>query len=57
MPVSQEYFPYADEVAQVLRKEGYFVEVDTSSKTLNKKIRENQLAQVESLDVKSVFGD
>eukprot|EP00960_Hanusia_phi_P011593 338596-Hanusia_phi.AAC.3 len=30
-------------------KEGYHVDVDDSSKTLQKKIRENQLAQVKPL--------
>jgi len=29
----------------VLKKEGYYADVDDSSKTLQKKIRENQLAQ------------
>lgn len=29
----------------MLKKEGYYADVDDSSKTLQKKIRENQLAQ------------
>ncbi|EKX50234.1 hypothetical protein GUITHDRAFT_93029 [Guillardia theta CCMP2712] len=45
VPVSQDHFAYAYEVQQVLMKEGYYVDVDDSSKTLQKKIRENQLAQ------------
>eukprot|EP00286_Rhodomonas_abbreviata_P023657 CAMPEP_0181315692 /NCGR_PEP_ID=MMETSP1101-20121128/15509_1 /TAXON_ID=46948 /ORGANISM="Rhodomonas abbreviata, Strain Caron Lab Isolate" /LENGTH=691 /DNA_ID=CAMNT_0023422913 /DNA_START=22 /DNA_END=2097 /DNA_ORIENTATION=+ len=45
VPVSQDHQAYALEVQAVLRKDGYFVDVDTSSKTLNKKIRENQLSQ------------
>jgi len=45
VPVSQDHVPYALEVKEVLMKDGYYVDVDTSSKTLNRKIRENQLAQ------------
>uniref|UniRef100_A0A7S0E3V0 Probable threonine--tRNA ligase, cytoplasmic n=1 Tax=Hanusia phi TaxID=3032 RepID=A0A7S0E3V0_9CRYP len=45
VPVSQDHYAYAYEVQQVLMKEGYHVDVDDSSKTLQKKIRENQLAQ------------
>jgi len=33
------------QVKAVLKNEGYYVDVDATSKTLNKKIRENQLAQ------------
>jgi threonyl-tRNA synthetase len=46
VPVSAEHIPYANEVQAVLSQDGYYADVDDSNKTLNKKIRENQLAQV-----------
>mmetsp|Transcript_35375 Transcript_35375/g.86138 ORF Transcript_35375/g.86138 Transcript_35375/m.86138 type:complete len:696 (-) Transcript_35375:25-2112(-) len=45
VPVSPEHVPYCKEVCEVMRRDGYYADVDASNKTLNKKIRENQLAQ------------
>jgi len=45
VPVSAEHVPYCREVCEVMRRDGYWADVDASNKTLNKKIRENQLAQ------------
>jgi threonyl-tRNA synthetase len=45
IPVASAHQAYAEEVAGVLRMDGYYCDVDSSNKTLNKKIRENQLAQ------------
>ena len=45
VPVGTDQFAYGAEVQAVLRKEGYHCDLDNSSKTLQKKIRDNQLAQ------------
>mmetsp|Transcript_14766 Transcript_14766/g.40377 ORF Transcript_14766/g.40377 Transcript_14766/m.40377 type:complete len:704 (+) Transcript_14766:59-2170(+) len=45
VPVSDIFTPYANEVREVLRMEGYHCDVDATNHTLQKKIRENQLAQ------------
>ena len=45
VPVALLYMPYATEVRQALHSAGFHVDVDGSHNTLNKKIREGQLAQ------------
>ena len=45
VPVGADQFAYGAEVQAVLRNEGYHCDLDNSSKTLQKKIRDNQLAQ------------
>lgn len=43
--VSEKSSAYAREVCDQIHKAGYFVNVDTSDKTINKKVREAQLSQ------------
>jgi threonyl-tRNA synthetase len=45
VPVGADQFAYGAEVQAILRNEGYHCDLDNSSKTLQKKIRDNQLAQ------------
>lgn len=45
VPVGENQFAYGAEIQQILRNEGYHADLDDSSKTLQKKIRDNQLAQ------------
>lgn len=45
VPVDPKYLDYAYEVQTILHTAGYFVDVDDSSRTLNKKVREAQVAQ------------
>lgn len=45
VPVAPTYYEYAEEVRQFVHDAGFYVEVDTSADTLNKKIRNGQLAQ------------
>lgn len=45
MPVAEAYFPYAEKVRALLHEQGYYVDVDTSSKQLAKKVREAAMAQ------------
>ncbi len=45
MPVSQENIPYGESVRQRLYAAGFEVVLENSKKTLNKKVRESQLAQ------------
>lgn len=45
VPVAEAYFPYAEEVRQKLHDAGYYVDVDTTNKSLAKKVREATLAQ------------
>ena len=45
VPVSQQNIPYAKEVGNAIHAEGFYVDVDASRNTLNKKVREAQLAQ------------
>jgi len=45
VPVGADQFAYGAEVQAVMRNEGYHCDLDNSSKTLQKKIRDNQLAQ------------
>ena len=40
-----KYIDYASKVQQALHNAGYFVDVDDTPRTLNKKVREAQLAQ------------
>eukprot|EP00899_Mesostigma_viride_P012864 jgi/Mesvir1/21579/Mv04019-RA.1 len=44
-PVSEKFADYMEQVRARLHQEGYAVEVDSSDRTLTKKIREAQLAQ------------
>ncbi|CAL2275470.1 unnamed protein product [Prunus armeniaca] len=44
-PVSQISMRYAEEVRDQLCEAGYYVDVDTSDKTIQKKVREAQMAQ------------
>ncbi|KAK0610457.1 threonyl-tRNA synthetase [Bombardia bombarda] len=45
IPVGMGFLDYAKEVAQILKKERFHVDVDSSGNTLQKKIRSAQLAQ------------
>jgi threonyl-tRNA synthetase len=45
VPVAAKYYDYAQKVATAIHNEGFFVDVDSSNHTLNKKVREAQLAQ------------
>ncbi|KAK5653533.1 hypothetical protein OQA88_8792 [Cercophora sp. LCS_1] len=45
IPVGMGFLDYAKEVAKLLRKEKLYVDVDSSGNTLQKKIRNGQLAQ------------
>lgn len=45
VPVGQAHIPYAHKVQRALHEAGFFADVSDSTKTLNKKIREGQLAQ------------
>ena len=45
IPVAGAYTEYAHTVAASLHAEGFYVDVDASSHTLNKKVREAQVAQ------------
>src|SRR3546814_9984885 len=45
VPVALTFLDYAREVQQRLHESGFYVDVEDSSKTLNKKVREGQLAQ------------
>ncbi len=45
VPVALKYTDYANKVAALLLEEGYFVDTDLSTNTLNKKIREAQVDQ------------
>ncbi|PQQ03945.1 threonine--tRNA ligase mitochondrial 1 [Prunus yedoensis var. nudiflora] len=44
-PVSDKSQPYALEVRDRIHKAGYYVDVDTSDRTIQKKVREAQIAQ------------
>eukprot|EP00127_Corallochytrium_limacisporum_P003514 Clim_evm142s149 gene=Clim_evmTU142s149 len=45
IPVGTKHEAFCDEIAQKLHSEGIIAEVDKSSETFNKKVRNNQLAQ------------
>ena len=45
VPVAQLHIAYARDIGAVLEAEGFFVDVEDSTKTMNKKIRDAQLAQ------------
>jgi len=45
VPVHQEQYGYAEEVAEMLKKKGYYAEFDDGAPTFNAKIRNAQLAQ------------
>ena len=45
VPVAQQYIPYAVEVRDALHAAGFHADVDDSHNTLNKKVRESQVAQ------------
>lgn len=45
VPVAAKYTDYAHKVAAAIHDAGFYVDVDSSSHTLNKKVREAQLAQ------------
>ncbi len=46
LPIAQDHHAYASKVAAALRMEGFRVELDDSSETLNKKIRQGKTAKV-----------
>eukprot|EP01038_Epipyxis_sp_PR26KG_P010213 gene10213-13741_t len=62
IPIDLKFADYACEVQQAVHEAGFYVDVDDSSRTLNKKVREAQLAQYnfilvvgqQELDEKSV---
>ncbi|KAF8988202.1 threonyl-tRNA synthetase [Podila verticillata] len=45
IPVAAALIPYAEKVREQLHQAGFFVDVDTSDSTLNKKIRNAEIAQ------------
>ena len=45
VPVDPKYFAYAESVGAAMHAAGFHAEVDVSSNTLNKKVREAQLEQ------------
>jgi len=45
VPIGANFFEYAEQVKQQFHNAGFFTDLDASSKTLNKKVREGQLAQ------------
>lgn len=45
VPVALTFIDYAREVQAALHSAGFYVDVEDSHKTLNKKVREGQLAQ------------
>jgi threonyl-tRNA synthetase len=45
VPVDLKYLDYALEVQQKVHEAGYYVDVDDSTKTFNKKVREGQIEQ------------
>jgi threonyl-tRNA synthetase len=45
VPVAQIYIPYAKKIGAILHDAGFYVDVDASTNTLNKKVREAQVAQ------------
>ena len=45
MPVDPKFNDYAFQVQQQVHAAGYFIDVDDSSRTLKKKVREAQLSQ------------
>jgi len=45
VPVDQKFVDYAYEVQKQVHEAGFYVDVDDSSRTLNKKVREAQVAQ------------
>lgn len=45
VPVDPKFAPYAEKVAREFHAAGFVAEAELSSKRLNKKIRESQLAQ------------
>jgi len=54
LPVAERHYDAAEAFANELKKKGLRVEVDQSSESVNKKVRNAQLAQVNYI---SVFGD
>merc|ERR1712125_206131 len=45
VPVHAEFNPYCENVRQLLHDEGFFVDVDLSKSTFQKKVRNAQVAQ------------
>ncbi len=45
VPVDLKFLSFAEEVQQVIHEAGFYIDVDDSSKTFNKKIREAQVGQ------------
>lgn len=45
VPVGMDFVPYAQDVRQKLKAQGFHVDVDDSKNSLKKKVREGQLAQ------------
>lgn len=45
VPVDLKFCDYAEAVQQAVHEAGFFVDIDDSQRTFNKKIREAQLAQ------------
>mmetsp|Transcript_5769 Transcript_5769/g.11533 ORF Transcript_5769/g.11533 Transcript_5769/m.11533 type:complete len:796 (-) Transcript_5769:45-2432(-) len=45
VPVHAEFFPYCEEVKQRLHNEGFYVDVDLSKNTFQKKVRNAQVSQ------------
>ena len=51
VPVADKYSAYAQYIADEFRRLGFEADADTSNKTLNKKVREGQLAQYNYIGV------
>lgn len=45
IPVGRGFFEYAEEVQKIFKDAGFWVDVDLSGETLQKKVRRAQLAQ------------
>ena len=45
VPIDLKYADYGAKVQEAVHRAGYFVDIDDSTRTLNKKVREGQLAQ------------
>jgi len=51
VPIGDKFLPYCEKVATRLKLEGYSAHIDTTAATLNKKVRNAQLAQYNYIGV------
>jgi threonyl-tRNA synthetase len=45
LPVSEKFLDYAEEVKKIFHEKDYYIDIDTTNNSINKKIRNAQLAQ------------